>query len=244
VEANGVNPNVTWVQVREVMDRAFCIWTGSPELRWARLAWTHLANDGLTTAEDQIGHVRVHVRALVLASFYRDWCAVVWDEVHDDSPGLWLHDADVDRLHIGQLVGPDIDLSEDPDEALEEALNALMKEERPAVIAALLKGFGDVPGLFVSLWRSNKDSDSDAEGAESEGDEDEGTDEDNRTGGDTEHADESEADEEEEQEDDRYEAETDWDILNDPTEEKLAGYQWLDQGCEFIGPIRNRAEFD
>lgn len=39
-------------------------------------------------------------------------------------------------------------------------------------------------------------------------------------------------------------AESEADILGDPTSEKLAAYQWLMQGCEFLGPERSRAEYD
>jgi hypothetical protein len=38
--------------------------------------------------------------------------------------------------------------------------------------------------------------------------------------------------------------ETDAEILNDVTPEKLAGYQWIMQGCETLGPIRSPAEMD
>lgn len=35
-----------------------------------------------------------------------------------------------------------------------------------------------------------------------------------------------------------------WEVLNDPSDEKLAGYGWIDGGCEAIGPVRCRSDFD
>jgi hypothetical protein len=37
----------------------------------------------------------------------------------------------------------------------------------------------------------------------------------------------------------RYE--TDTEILNNPTDENLAGYSWVTNGCEFLGPNRFRS---
>ena len=93
---------------------------------------------------------------MVLASLYRDWCALVWDEIQDDSPEVWLGAVHVSAVHIGQLLGPDEDFEE---EELGEALNVLMRRERARVVEALLKGFGGVEGLYISLWLSNGDID-------------------------------------------------------------------------------------
>jgi hypothetical protein len=155
--------------------------------------------------------VRVFIRFLVLASFYRDWCALVWDERHDDSPEVWLSAVDVDRFHVGRLIGTSVNLADEDN--LDEALFVLMGRERKTVVDALLKGFGGIPLLFVALWRSNQGADSLA----------------------TLLARDDEWNHQPESEDD---------ILNDPTDEKVAGYMWLDQGCECYGPIRDHAEID
>jgi hypothetical protein len=151
-------PVVTWDKVRFIADEAFCIWVGQPELRWAEQAWLHLTKLGLTLDGTALVRLTVYVRFLVLASVYRDWCAIVWDEVHDDSPELWISESDVDRLHIGQLLGPDVELDEFH-EGIADALLTLMDREREAVVTALLAGFGSTEDLFIALWRSNKDPD-------------------------------------------------------------------------------------
>jgi hypothetical protein len=118
-----------------------------------------------------------------------------------------------------------------PFEDLDQALAELMRRERPAVVKALLDGFGDIPGLFVALWRSNKHSPAPRSPRQDEDGEQSGRD-----------PDESLEDDLEDDFDDEDEEEDEADILNDVTDEKLAGYQWIDQGCEFIGPIRERSD--
>lgn len=131
------------------------------------------------------------------------------DQRHeDDTPQLWLSGVETSPFHIGQLVGEAIDL-DDPEGDLDDALNLLMRQERSAVVSALMEGFGGVDGLFIALCRSNKEPqddtlvDDDGESPTSE---------------------------------------TDADILNAVTGEKMAGYEWIDQGCESYGPLRFMAD--
>jgi hypothetical protein len=204
---------VAWNEVLPIAAKAFRIWTGQPELRWAEEAWAHLTKAGLAANLDQLDRLRAYIRLLDLASIYRDWCALVWDEVHEDEPEWWLTDTDVEvsPVQIGQLLGPEADF--DVDDGLEEALKILMARERDGVVAAILEGFGSDADLFLGLWRSSQDPN------EKRWDDDE---------------------------DDRFRdpPETDGDIVNDVTTEKMAGYQWILEGCPWGGPIRSRAEMD
>jgi hypothetical protein len=136
------------------------------------------------------------------------------DHDHDDSPEYWTIDCGIDRLHIGQLLGPDVELSRVRD-GLADALLTLMDREHDAVVAALLDGYGSTEDLFIALWRSNRSPD-----------------------------DRRWLDDDDDESDDDQLAETDWDILNDLTAEKMAGYEWIAAGCESRGPIRCRAEMD
>lgn len=144
-----------WSQVEALASRAFNIWSGTGDLDWACGAWAHLAAHGLTTASGGLGRLRVHVRLLVLASIYRDWCAIACDEVQDDDPSGWLAAIEVSPFFVGQLVGASFPVDDLDDAPLDEAVFSLMAAEREAVVKATTMGFGGAEGLFVALWRSS-----------------------------------------------------------------------------------------
>jgi hypothetical protein len=89
-----------------------------------------------------------------IASIYRDWCSVACDETQEDVPDYWVDDLEVWPIYLGQLVS-DEQLSDDPEEALSEALRIVMNGQREQTVRALQKAYGgDVEDLFVALWRS------------------------------------------------------------------------------------------
>jgi hypothetical protein len=206
--------NVEWEDVESIAEEAFNIWVGYPEIGWAKRAWSCLIDAHLADGSGPLDRLRSYVRFLVLASLYRDWCAIVWDERHDDEPAAWLSAAEVNLIHVGQLLGRATTVSDDPDQSLDEALYFLMARERPKVVNALIVGLGGVDSLFVEFWRSR--SEPDGPGLFEDGDD----------------------------EDEEEPTETDAEILNDVTAEKMAGYQWLTQGCECLGPERSGGDTD
>ncbi len=164
--------NVEWDTVEPIAEKAFSIWVGHPERHWAKQAWAHLAAAGLTSNDDPLDWLRACIRFLVLASLYRDWCALVFDEVEDDRPQSWLSAVEVHPFHIGQLIGEDV-VVEDPDGGLDEPLNELMCRDRKDVVAAIVKGFGGAEGLFASLWTSRGEGDEQSPSDREDSDEDE-----------------------------------------------------------------------
>ena len=75
-----------WADLGVLRDEVFSIWSDAPEQEWARKAWDCLSRDGLPQAPGVLARLQVRVRFCVLGSLYRDWCALVWDERHDDEP--------------------------------------------------------------------------------------------------------------------------------------------------------------
>ena len=221
---------VDWDEIEPLAAVTFDIFDGQPEMRWAGLAWRHLDRAGLTAGTTCLDVARSHVRMLVLASLYRDWCMKAWDEVQDDEVGYWIGEFDFLPLGVGQLIGVDDDLSTDPHEALVEALETLMARERKAVVDALLSGFGGVDGLFVALWRSNQDSDAESTDSPANSERAESAEQASLFDGE----DENDLDDD----DGVDEPETDADILNDVTASKMNAYEWVRSGCESFGPTR------
>jgi hypothetical protein len=207
--ANDGQAVVNWDQLRPLAEEVFRIWTDGGDLRWAQEAWEHVTAAGLANYSTTLDRVVVDIRLMTIGSIYRDWCAVAHDERQDDEPTYWLDGTDISLVHLGQLIGSEDDLG-DEDQA-ENAIHALILRERPRILKTLLAGFGDVPGLFVSLWRSALEDESDSIFDDEDG---------------------------------RDPTASDWEVLNDVTDEKLAAYQWIDQGCERLGPVRCHADSD
>ena len=190
---------MAWADVRPAAREAFAVWTSGSDLEWAKEAWARLGSAGLCDYQTTGERTRVAVRFLALASLYRDWCCLAFDECQQDEPASWAFAFDLDAIYLGQLV-PDEDLPDDPDEAFESALRALMEEERSTVAHGLQTAYGGVARLFLALWRSAaRDTDPDA-------------------------FDDDEAPVEE----------SDDEILNDVTAEKLRAYEWISGGCDSL----------
>jgi hypothetical protein len=151
----GSRTSVTWQEVLPIARESFDIWIGSPEIHWARQAWACLTGAGLTSALSPLDRLLSYVRFLVLASFYRDWCALVWDEVIDDEPENWLCGLQVNKIDVGQLLGSIVELTDDSEASLTDALLSLMEgEHRQAALtgAALRERFGVFDFVFHSSY--------------------------------------------------------------------------------------------
>ena len=221
-------PTVGWDEVEPMVSEAFNIWSFGDEDVWARLAWDHLAKAGLTSRATEEKRTMTMVRFLVLASFYRDWCMVACDERQDDEPRMWLGAIEYDPLVVTELGGVDYDPEVDDEwESVEEALNTLLRRARRRVVGALSAGFGGTNDLFLALWKSSHQTAVPLDAGQA-GDIRDATDEDEG--------------DEEDQEEDGFE--DDAAILNNVDTDKLAGYQWIDSGCESYGPTRAWSDGD
>ena len=192
-----------WDDISDAARIAFAIWTGQPELEWARSAWTTLVRAGLANYRNERERCQAAIHFLTLAGLYHDFCAVAWKEFDEPGYRQWAEELCISPFRVGQLVSdePSCD-EEDDDTAFRAALVHLVAKAREAVLASLLSGFGGVSGLFGSLWRSGTTS---AEAEDYEGS--------NSDDGDP---------------------ETEWQILNDVTPDKLEAFSWLDDGCPAV----------
>jgi hypothetical protein len=216
---------VAWDDLRDSADLAFAIWVDQPELRWARQAWSSLERAGLTSYVNERQRHRVLVRFVALADLYHEFCHLAWDEMYEPGYLEWADELNFSRFRIGQLAGlagvdewPDDDEAVDDDEVATTALVSLVHSARAEIVPALRAGFGGVEGLFVALWRSNRFEPEAASDAADTGLEA------GREG-----AEEEDYDDDEEEIVD--EPETDEEILNNVTGEKLRAYEWLAAGC-------------
>ena len=159
---------IPWTLVETTTRAAFNIWVGQPEIEWAKAAFHNLARAGLLDDSSPLTRQLAVLRVLATAGIYHDSCEAAWEETSDIDYTEWCEDSLLDKFLLGFLFGTTQQYS--PEEELDfgEAVNALVEEERPAVVEALIKGFGSVAELYASLWKSCKFST--AEPNEPEGD--------------------------------------------------------------------------
>lgn len=92
----------------------------------------------------------------------RDFCYLAFDEYTEPEYDCWIcvppyDEAGVLESRLGQIVG---EAAETDDEYLDRSalvanvVPGLIEAERGTVAQALVKGFGNISSLFVSLWRS------------------------------------------------------------------------------------------
>jgi hypothetical protein len=143
-----------WDEIKPDAPKAFSIWGSGSDFEWAKEAWTLLMKSGACSYNSERERHIVIGRFLALASIYRDWCSIVFDEMQEDEPLYWVEDLDVRPIFIGQA------LADEPlfDDDLSDALSILLQQQRPVVVDALLRAYGSDSGLFVSLWRSVRSS--------------------------------------------------------------------------------------
>ena len=153
-------PTLGWVELKPVAREAFRIWMSGSDFEWAREAWSLLTKAGLCSYDTERERHIVIARFLALASIYRDWCSVAFDETQGDDLTYWVDELEIEPMYLGQLV-PDEELSDDPDEARDEVWHILLDRERARVVDALRSAYGGkTEDLFVALWRSVRGFDS------------------------------------------------------------------------------------
>jgi hypothetical protein len=214
---------VWWEEASREAESMFRVWTEGRELEWAHKSWDALAKRGLTAYSNQVEWTRVMVRLMALAAIYRDFCELAFGEIHEPEYTCWVDDLSLSTFRIAQCVGPEFHRDEDADDAglVESALLELMETARTEIHKVLLTEFGGDSLLLVSLWNTvdyGRDEDAELSGTESE---DAGAEIDQ--GG-------------EDQENQtqpavlihwRKDAES---ILNDVTGQKLAAFNWIQEG--------------
>lgn len=211
-----VEPGTTvleWDDVQPAAERGFSIWSGGSDLQWAKRAWGALVRAGLASYHGELDRCRIAVRFLALVGIYSDFCLAAFDEDAPPDYADLAAELDVSPFRVGQLAGEDDAWDEPDDEGtlVEDVLRSLADAARPEIVPTLRDAFGGVSGLFVALWRTASDDDSgEAPGADREED-----------GGDADRADDPDV-----------VRETDEEILNDTTPEKLAALAWLEEGCD------------
>ncbi|RZT87156.1 hypothetical protein EV383_4064 [Pseudonocardia sediminis] len=159
---DGPDPDEEFGDLVEVVRSVFDVRRDGSEVEWAAWAWRVLGGSRLTAAGTEIERGVVVLRLLALNAFYREFCALAFDE---GESGEWAVDpdravGDYPRLHpvlVGVLaerrsVVLDEELGLDFDHAVTAAaVDGLVRTEYRTVVGALRADSGGPAGLFASL---------------------------------------------------------------------------------------------
>ena len=198
---------LSWNEIEPAAKEALSVWMSGGDMVWAEQAWAHITNAGRANYVTELERCRAAVRAFALFGIYLDYCAIAQDE---SLAGLnykyWADELAIMDFTVGQLIGshPDFSNYGDEFETVDRALHHLADEARIEIYPVLRDGFGNVPGLYVSLWRS-------ANGVLLELAKNDSDDLDEDT--------------------ERAETITDEEIFQDVDGPAVAVYAWLDDGC-------------
>lgn len=155
---NRSSQHLRWDAIEPVAEELFGV-LGKSELAWAGQAWRHLESAGLTGAAGEVERHMASVRAMTLATVYREFCRLAWKVRSDSSLADWWVYLDLQPMRLGQLLGVEADLdgARSETELVDQALRLLTTKERRPVWDALCAGFGNSSRLFISLWRTRED---------------------------------------------------------------------------------------
>lgn len=148
---------IAWSDISQSAEEIFHVWGEEQherELNWAKAAWNGLQKKGLTAYASEIEKALVLVRLITLATIYREFCEVAWEEVFEPEHSIWADELGISPVRVGQLLGSNqmVDDSDDSD-LLETGLAHLIDQNRPEIYKALAAHFGGRTGIFVSLWK-------------------------------------------------------------------------------------------
>lgn len=155
--------SVDWTVFTGAADRVFNVWSGHPELEWAKTAWSHLRNHDLTRYSNERERHIVLLRFLTLGGVYRDFCQLAWDESVDKDYAYWAEPLKLDEGILARLH-EELEEGHSLDELRSwEAWESIVESQRPVVVAAIMNGFGGEIDLIRSLWNSKDHEDFDAD---------------------------------------------------------------------------------
>ena len=150
---------VGWDDIEAAAKQLFNVWTNGGDLDWAKEAWGHLSNAGLTNAFSFVDRTLVNLRLVTLAKVYQDFARAKWDENLDRSFSQLAESLEVDRLALGLFAASsaltdDWAYHEDKYDLYEAALAAAVESLRPELFKCLCNAYGDVTSLYRRLCKT------------------------------------------------------------------------------------------
>lgn len=130
------------------------MWNNKLKLEWAKQAWGFITDAGLSGYSSPLGRTKVVIRFLALAGIFSDFYEIAFSDGFKPDHLYVATELEATPFRLGQLVGSDQEWNNDDDD-MTSLLHSLANNAREEVYNALLSGFGHMPTLFISLWKTN-----------------------------------------------------------------------------------------
>jgi hypothetical protein len=150
-----MSDKLQWEELEPLASGWDCVWNDKEKLEWAKQAWGFIGNAGLASYSSSVERGKVVIRFLALAGIFSDFYEIAFSDGHKPEYSYIADALGLTPFHLGQLVGSNTDWEHDNDEDELEWLQHLSTAARPEVYSALVLGFGHLPSLFISLWKTN-----------------------------------------------------------------------------------------
>src|SRR6266446_2051003 len=132
------------------------VWNNIEKLKWAKQAWGFIIDGGLAAFSLPVGRSRVVIRFLALAGIFSDFYEIAFSDGFEPEYLYLATGMGLTPFRLGQLVGSDPEWDNCNDDDLYSLLKTLADNARNEVYPTLVLGFGHVPSLFISLWKTSQ----------------------------------------------------------------------------------------
>jgi len=144
-----------WEELEPIASEWDCVWNDTEKLKWAEQAWRFIVEADLAGFSSPLERARVVIRFLALAGMFSDFYEIAFSDGFKPDYLAMGKEVELTLFRLGQIVGSEPGLGEYDDDDLNSLLHTLAAHARTEVYPALVSGFGHVPSLFISLWKTN-----------------------------------------------------------------------------------------
>ncbi len=149
-----MSDRVLWDELEPVASKWDCVWNDREKLEWAKQAWGFITDAGLAGYSSPLGRAKVVIRFVALAEIFADFYEIAFSDGFKPDHLYIATELELTPFRLGQLGGSDPEWDNDDDD-LDSLLHSLVGSARKEVYIALVSGFGHLPALFISLWKTN-----------------------------------------------------------------------------------------
>src|ERR1700752_85031 len=148
-----MSDKVLWEELEPLASRWDCVWNNSDKLHWAKRAWEFVEEAGLADYSSPLERARVVIRFMALAGIFSDFYEIAFSDGHKPEYLYIARELEVTNFQLGQLAAKESKCADEDD--LHSLLDEFTAAARGEVYNALVSGFGHLPALFISLWKTN-----------------------------------------------------------------------------------------